>query len=83
MGTATATQVTVITNQNIHLAIKERGTTQNALAKAAGIPATTFDRKINGKNDFTLNELGDIAEALGLTLGDILPVNLIAAKVAA
>lgn len=82
MGTST-TQVTAVTNLNIIHEIKRGGTTKNAVAKAAGIPATTFDRKINGVNDFTLAELGAVAEALGLTLADILPADLLAAKVAA
>ena len=82
METST-TQVTTVTNQNILQEIKRRATTKNAVARKAGIPATTFDRKINGVNDFTLNELGAIAAALGITLADILPVQLLAAKVAA
>lgn len=78
-----ATQVTVVTNQNILQEIKRRGTTKNAVARKAGIPATTFDRKINGVNDFTLPELGAVAEALGLELIDILPADLLTSKVAA
>jgi len=81
MDTST-TQVTAVTNLNILQGIKRRDTTKNAVARKAGIPATTFDRKINGKADFTLRELGAIAEALHLTLGDILPVELLAARAA-
>lgn len=79
----TTTQITALTNHNILQAIKRRKTSKNAVARAAGIPGTTFDRKINGKNDFTLSELGAVAEALGLTLADILPVALITARIAA
>lgn len=79
----TTTHVTALTNHNILLGIVKQGTTKNAVARAAGIPATTFDRKVNGKSDFTLRELGQVAEALGLTLADILPVNLLTTKAAA
>lgn len=82
MGTTT-TRVTAVTNLNILQEIKNRNTNKNAVAQQAGIPKTTFNRKVDGKADFTLAELGDIAEALGITLGDILPVDLITAKVAA
>lgn len=75
--------ITTATNHNILLGIVKQGTTKNAVAKAAGIPATTFDRKVNGKNDFTLRELGAVAEALGLELADILPAELIAGRKAA
>ena len=43
----------------------EQGLTQSALAREAGIPLTTFRRKIAGHGSFTLDEL----EALGLPLG--------------
>lgn len=63
--------------------IKAKGTTKNAVAKASGIPATTFDRNLSGKTSWTIIELGSIAESLGLTLGDILPAELLTAKLAA
>lgn len=69
----TTTQVTTATNHNILRLIKDHGTTKNAVAKAAQIPATTFDRKINGKTDWTIPELGDVAGVFGLTFWDILP----------
>ena len=78
-----ATQVTAVTNHNIILGIVKQNTTKNALARKAGIPATTFNRKVDGKADFTLRELGAVAEALGLELIDILPIELLTAKVAA
>ena len=78
MDTST-TRVTTVTNHNILLAIVKQKTTKNALAAKAGIPSSTFNRKVDGKGDFTLVELGDIAEALGLTLWDILPANPISA----
>ena len=79
----TATQVTAATNHNIILGIVKQGTTRNAVAKKAGIPSTTFNRKVDGYSDFTLRELGAVAEALGLELIDILPAELLTSKVAA
>lgn len=79
----TTTAIAAATNQNILLEILKRGTSKNAVARKAGIPATTFDRKINGKTGFTLNELGDVAAALDLALLDILPVDLLTTQSAA
>ena len=68
--------VTTDINQNILLGILTKGTTKNAIATKAGIPTSTFNRKINNTGDFTLRELGQIAEALDLHLADILPAEL-------
>lgn len=64
-------------NRNILLGIVQNGTSKNAVARKAGIPATTFDRKITGTGAFTIPELAYIADALGLTLADIIPADLI------
>ncbi|MBT8161048.1 MULTISPECIES: helix-turn-helix domain-containing protein [Arthrobacter] len=82
MGTNIA-EIVSATNRNIALGIVEKNTNRNVLAKASGIPRTTFDRKLDGHADFTLKELGQIAQALGLHLGQILPVQLIKAPDAA
>jgi len=82
METNTAA-ITAATNRNILLGIIEKGSTKNAVARNAGIPTTTFDRKISGHSDFTIRELGTIAAALDLTLGDILPVKLLTRRDAA
>lgn len=78
-----AAEITSATITNILVGIVRKGSSKNAVAKASGIPLTTFSRKINGHGDFSLRELGDIASALGLVLADIIPVDLIAAKVPA
>ena len=75
--------VTTATNENIVLGIHRKGTSKNAIATKAGIPISTFTRKLNNTGDFTLRELGQIAEALDLDLADILPGELISAKAAA
>lgn len=74
--------ITSATNTNILVKIAQSGSNKNKVARAAGIPLTTFSRKINGHGDFSLRELGSIANALGLTLDQILPMDLIAHKVA-
>jgi len=78
METNNTAVITTATNQNILLGIVKQNTTKNAVARNSGIPATTFNRKVDGKADFTLRELGAVADALGLTLADILPVKLLA-----
>ncbi|GAP53830.1 hypothetical protein AHiyo6_03950 [Arthrobacter sp. Hiyo6] len=75
--------ISAATNRNILLGILERNTSKNAIAIKAGIPSTTFTRKLNGDGDFTLRELGKIAEALALELADILPANLLTTRTAA
>lgn len=79
METSTAA-ITAATNRNILLGIVRQDTSKNAIARKAGIPMTTFDRKIKGIGDFTISELGSIAEALDATLADILPVDMLTAK---
>lgn len=80
----TPSAISAATNRNILLGILEKGTTKNATAKKAGIPNTTFDRKMRDEGpDFTLRELGQIAEALDRQLADILPSELLAPRRAA
>jgi len=74
--------VTAATNQNILIGIVEAGITRNKVATRAGIPTTTFNRKLNGDGDFTLRELGKIAEALDRQLADILPSELLTRRAA-
>jgi DNA-binding phage protein len=76
-------EITSATNRNILLGVVEKGITRNAVARKAGIPATTFNRKVDGNGDFTLSELGAIADALDKTLADILPVDMFAPRSAA
>lgn len=54
-------------------AIGRSAYSQRAVAKAAGIPSTTFARKIGGHTDFTIIELIAIARILDLALEDFLP----------
>ena len=74
--------VTTATNENIILGMFRKGISKNATAAKAGIPTSTFTRKISNTGDFTLRELAQIAEALDLDLGDILPTELLARNAA-
>lgn len=42
-------------------------------AEKAGIPATTFARKLDGFGDFTISEIWRISQALELAPADLLP----------
>lgn len=75
-----ATDISSATNKNIKLGIVDAGTNRNAVARKAGIPPTTFNRKLDGHADFTLRELGHIAEALDCQLADILPSELLVTR---
>jgi len=71
------TEISSAINRNIRFAFTEKGITKNAAATKAGIPISTFNRKLNSDGDFTLRELGKIAEALDRQLVDILPSELL------
>jgi hypothetical protein len=70
-------------NHNILLRILKKDTSKNATAIKAGIAPSKFYRNIDHPEQFTLRELGQIAEALDLTLPDILSTELIAPRSAA
>jgi len=71
-------EVISATNRNIRIGIADKNTTRNGLARASGLAPSTFNRKLDGHAEFTLKELGQIADALDLELKDILPQDLIA-----
>lgn len=57
---------------------------QRAVAKSAGIPSTTFDRKIRGQTNFYMLELIAIARILEMALGDFVPADTpLVSKIAA
>lgn len=55
-------------------AIADAGKTIKGTADAAGIPVTTFRRKLDGHTDFTVTELGRIAAALDVPPSSLLPM---------
>lgn len=58
--------------------ILRSGRTKSSVAAAAGIPATTFNRKINGHVEFTFGELLRLAEILDVAPSALAPVAFIA-----
>ena len=50
-----------------------------SVASAAGIPQTTFTRKINGHTEFTFSELLKIAEVLAISPSAFAPATFQAA----
>lgn len=71
MGT-TPTPISSSATRNIDRKLADHGLTRYTLALKAGIPSSTFDRKIKHPGKFTLEELGSIAAALDVTLKDLL-----------
>lgn len=63
----------------VSASVNQSGKSKLSVAKQAGIPYTTFTRKLDGHGDFTIRELGLIASALDVTLKDVLPSELLAA----
>lgn len=53
--------------------ILRAGRTKASVAAAAGIPHTTFTRKINGHTEFTMSEVLRIAEVVDVAPGSLLP----------
>lgn len=54
-------------------AIIESGKSRNAIAKEAGVPYATLDRKLNGFSSFNVSELDRIARAIDREPGDFIP----------
>jgi len=48
----------------IKAALDQSGTSENALAAAAGISQTTLNRRLKGVGTFNVQEVGRIADAL-------------------
>lgn len=66
------TEIISATNHTILHQITKQGTNRHALAKKAGIPQTSFDRKVDGYADWKVPELDRVANALGLKFPEIL-----------
>lgn len=59
--------------EKVCVAITRSEKSRNAVARGAGIPATTFSRKLNGHVDFTVREIFLIAEVLDISPAKLLP----------
>lgn len=51
--------------------MKERGLTQSDVAERAGFNICTLNAKLNGKYDFTIEEVGRICAALSIPQAEI------------
>jgi len=71
METNPTVEIHSTTKHNILHKMIDKGLKQNALAINAGIPSTTFDRKLKHPEQFTLKDLGSIAQALDIELKDL------------
>ena len=71
MGTENDRIWPVIT-KNIEQALKNQGLNRNALASKSRIAKSTLYRNIDQPEKFTGRELGQIAEALGLPLEELI-----------
>lgn len=59
--------------------VTQSGKSKRSVAMQAGIPYTTFTRKLDGHGDFTIRELASIAAALGVSLKNVIPTEMLAA----
>jgi len=66
------TAVSTAAKRNILLRIIDTGTSRSAIAAKADISSSTFHRKLKNPEQFTLKDLGDIAQALEIELTDLL-----------
>lgn len=60
------------TSKNILLGLAEKRLSKNELAVRAGIPSSTFYRKLEHPEQFTLKDLGCIAQALEIPFVELL-----------
>jgi len=76
MGTNDTAVISTATRDNILNLIDgadgREKTSKYAVARKAGIPMTTFDRRLEHPERLTIKEAGDIAAALGVSITDIL-----------
>ena len=66
-------QITAETADKVAAAITRSPHSKSSVAQAAGIPYTSFTRKINGHTDFTVPELARVAKVLGVPPSSLLP----------
>ena len=59
------------TARKIKLELVDQNLSRNALATRAGIASTSFTRKLEHPEQFTLKDLGSIAQALEIKLADL------------
>ena len=60
--------------------LTRRGMSQKALADALGITPSALSRRLRGAMDFSVNELGQVAGLLDITLADLLGPSILQAR---
>lgn len=60
-----------IAARKIAIEIVDQGTTRHAVAVKAGFAPSTFGRRLDRPEQFTIEELGEVAQALHLTFADL------------
>lgn len=68
--------------RNIAASITRKNRSKKSVAEMAGIPLTTFNRKINGHGDFGVTEIAAIADALDVHPGSLLPAQFAGVRAA-
>jgi transcriptional regulator with XRE-family HTH domain len=61
------------TTTRLRKAIKASGLSENKLAELAGIPMSTFRRRVRGINPWDTEQIEAVARVLGVTPHDLLP----------
>jgi len=59
----------------VQQAIYESGQSVTAVARGSAIKQPTLHKKLNGRSQFTVNELARIAEHLGIDVADLITAN--------
>lgn len=54
--------------------MREKGITQEELAKKIGISSTTLNKRLKNNSQFQQDEMRKILSTLGLTIEDVVPI---------
>lgn len=65
--------ITTATADRVAATMTRKGMSTQHVATAASIPYTTLHRKLNAPADFTISEIGRLADALGVHPSELLP----------
>lgn len=68
---------------NIKIVARDKSLSDTALSMKAGIPYSTFYRKLNTTGDFKLTELARIADALEISPADLYRTDVYERKLSA
>lgn len=63
----------VLTARKVSQVLATRDISRLSVSEAASIPYATLGRKLRGVSAFDVNEIGRLADALGVPAADLLP----------